>query len=86
MTLREALAEIDEEMLMADGFDEALIGYAQRCGQPALAVYDRNKCIDIMVERDGMSYEEAEEFFEFNVVGAWVGDRTPLFLCRPEID
>ena len=83
---REALAEIDEEILMADGFDEALIGYAQRCGQPALAVYDRNKCIDVLVERDGMSYEEAEEFFEFNVVGAWVGERTPLFLCRLETE
>lgn len=79
---REALAEIDEEILMADGFDEALIGYAQRCGQPALAVYDRNKCIDVLVNRDGMSYEEAEEFF----VGAWVGERTPLFLCRLETE
>jgi hypothetical protein len=83
---REALAEIDEEILMADGFDEAPIGYAQRCGQPALAVYDRNKCIDVLVNRDGMSYEEAEEFFEFNAVGAWVGERTPLFLCRLETE
>jgi hypothetical protein len=80
-TLRERLAEIDEEILMADGFDEALVGYAQRCGQPALAVYDRNKCVDLLVQRDGMTHEEAEEYFEFNVVGAWVGDRTPLFLC-----
>ena len=81
-TPREALAEIDDEILCADGFDEALIGYAQRCGQPALAVYDREKCIDVLVERDGMPREDAEEFFEFNVVGAWVGERTPLFLYR----
>jgi hypothetical protein len=26
-----------------------------------------------------MDYEEAVEFFDFNVVGAYVGDNTPLF-------
>lgn len=85
MTIREALAEIDEAMLMADGFDDALIGYAQRCGQPALAVYDRDKCIDILM-KDGMTHEEADEYFEYNVVGSWVGDRTPLFLCRVDAE
>lgn len=29
--------------------------------------------------RDGMSLEDAEEFFEFNVIGSWVGDGTPCF-------
>jgi hypothetical protein len=82
MTTRDDLARIDEDMLLVEGFDEALLGYAPRCGQPALAVYDRARCIEILVQRDGMSEEDAEEFFEFNVVGAWVGDRTPLFLYR----
>ena len=85
MTIREVLAELDEEILLADGFDEALIGYAQRCGQPVLAVYDREKCIAVLM-KDGISYEEADEYFEYNVVGAWVGERTPLFLCRPEAE
>lgn len=86
MSIREALAEIDEGILTADGFDDALLGYAERCGQPVLAVYDRDKCIEILMKRDGASYEEAVEFFEFNVVGAWVGERTPLFLCRLETE
>jgi hypothetical protein len=81
LNIREVLAEIDEEILMADGFDDAVIGYAQRCGQPALVVYDRDKCIEVLM-KDGMTHEEAEEYFEFNVVGSWVGERTPLFLCR----
>jgi hypothetical protein len=86
MNIREALAEIDEGIMMADGFDDAFIGYAERCGQPVLAVYDREKCIEVLMMRDGASYEEAVEFFEFNVVGAWVGDRTPLFLSRLETE
>jgi hypothetical protein len=81
LNIRDVLAEIDEEILMADGFDDAVIGYAQRCGQPALVVYDRDKCIEVLM-KDGMTHEEAEEYFEFNVVGSWVGERTPLFLCR----
>jgi hypothetical protein len=31
---------------------------------------------------DGMTYEEAEEFYEFNTLGSWVGDGTPAFLSR----
>lgn len=72
----------DEDMLFADGFDKAIIGYIQRCGQPAVVVYDRLACIDILVAQ-GLTEEDSEEFFEFNVVGAWVGDRTPAFLVRP---
>ena len=48
--------------------------------RPPLATYDRDKCIEILVKRDEMTYEEAVEFFEFNVSGAWVGENTPIFL------
>jgi len=84
---REELVEMtdDEELLFADGFDEALLGVATRCGQPPLVVYDRQKCIDLLISRDGMSEEEAEEYFSFNTEGAWVGDRTPIFVVRPTL-
>jgi hypothetical protein len=68
----------EEEMLLADGFDEALIGTARRLSGTLVAVYDRNKCIEILA-RD-MSPEEAEEYFEFNVEGAWMGEGTPIFI------
>ena len=45
-----------------------------------MAVYDYEKCIQVLVERDGMTREDAEEFFDFNVVGAYVGENTPIFL------
>jgi hypothetical protein len=67
-------------MLLADGFEGAFIGVATRCGQPTLAVYDANKCLQILIDRDDMNHEEALEYFNFNVIGAWVGDETPLFL------
>ena len=67
-------------MMIADGYDEAIIGVARRCGQPDLVAYDLEKIIEILVKRDGMSYEEAVEYFELNIEGAWMGDNTPCFI------
>lgn len=81
--VREWIAEHNEQALLADGFDAALLGIAERCAQPTLAVYDAERCIEILMEQSEMDYEEAEEFFSFNVLGAWMGEHTPLFLWRP---
>jgi hypothetical protein len=78
----EWVSEFDEEMLLADGFEDAVLGVAERCGQPTLVVYDAARCIEILMTRDGMDYDEAEECFQFNTLGAWVGEMTPLFLWR----
>jgi hypothetical protein len=69
-----------ESALLADGFEEALIGFGQRCGQPLLAVYDYTKMVEVLMFRDGMSYDDACEYIDYNVVGAWVGEQTPLIL------
>ena len=80
MSLRDRIAEWDEDVLLADGFDAAFVGLAERCGSVPVAVYDRARCIQVLVARDGMSEEEAEEYFDFNVLGAYVGERTPWFI------
>lgn len=79
---RELLAQIDPDLLLAEGFDDAIIGVGVRCGQPDVVVYDRDKCIDLLVKEQGMNREDAEEYFDFNVSGAWVGDRTPIFVSK----
>jgi hypothetical protein len=68
------------EMLTADGLDDAIIGVGARCGQPDIVAYDVEKVIEILVTRDEMTYEEALEFYEFNIAGAWVGEQTPLWV------
>ena len=75
----EELMGIYDGCLMADGFEEALIGFGTRFNNP-VTIYDLNKCRSILVERDGMSQEEAMEYMDFNVLGAYVGDETPIFL------
>jgi hypothetical protein len=81
--VREWIVGHNEEALLADGFEAAIIGVAERCSQPTLVVYDAQKCLEILMEQgDGMTVEEATEFFEFNVTGAWMGENTPLFMWQ----
>lgn len=67
----------DELIALADGFEEAFIGIARQFNQ-AFAVYDRAKCISILMK--DMTLEEADEYFSYNVEGAWVGENTPAFI------
>jgi hypothetical protein len=46
-----------------------------------VAAYDYRKCVRILMRRDHMGEQEAEEFMDFNVVGSYVGELTPLFVC-----
>jgi hypothetical protein len=73
-------------VLFADGFDDAIVGLVMRFGfESPIVLYDRKKCIEILTVRDGMDEEGAEEFFQFNVEGAWVGAETPCFLVHWDV-
>jgi len=79
---REDISEINPEALLCDGFDEAIIGMAERINLGPVVAYDVDKMLEIMVERDGMSYEEAMEYFDYNILGAWMGENTPVFITK----
>ena len=73
--------EKNPEALTADGLESALIGVARLWTSGVhVAVYSAEKCIQVFMERDGMDEETVEEFFSFNVEGAYVGESTPLFV------
>jgi hypothetical protein len=73
------LSELNPEALLADGFEAAFIGIGQQFNRH-LAVYDYDACVQILAQ--DMTEDEAIEYMEFNVVGAWVGENTPIFLHR----
>lgn len=79
MTSLEYLEHLDPEPIMFDGLDAAIIGVMDRFGTPSVVLYDVDKVIGLLMDRDGMSHEEAVEFFEFNIIGAFVGETTPAF-------
>jgi hypothetical protein len=72
-------------MLLATGFDEALLGVGQRCGQPDVAVYDIDLMVKVLTE-GGMTEEDAWEHLDFNVLGGWVGEETPVFVRRATVE
>lgn len=78
--LDEWLRDLDVQVLLADGFEAAFAGLIRIFGRSDVACYDTRKMVNILMFRDGMTADEAEEFLEFNVYGAYVGDLTPAFL------
>ncbi len=77
---REYLALIAPEAVLVDGFDDCIIGVGYRGGSgSSVIVYDRNQIVDKLAKRDGMSCEEADEYFDYNIAGAYLGNNTPIF-------
>ena len=76
------IIDINPEAMLADGFDEGILGMCVQFGSEPVVAYDFNKCVEILIERDDMEREEAIDFINFNVVGAYVGLNTPVFIMR----
>lgn len=64
----------EEEFLKADGFDSAVIGVSEPNMQ---LIYSVSKCLEVLTQE--MDHEDAVEYFEFNVSGAYMGDKTPIW-------
>lgn len=65
----------DEDILKADGFDDAVIGIDT---QTIRLIYSVTRCVEILV-LGGMDVDEAIEYFDFNVKGSYVGEKTPIW-------
>lgn len=81
--IREFLETQNPDALFVDGHEDALVGIAYRFGLEPLACYSIDKITE-KLQQDGMTEEEAQEFFDFNIIGAWVGEGTPIFVWLPE--
>ena len=78
--LFEFLEELNPDALLADGLEAALVGVTVNHHHAHCAVYDIQKCIEVLMSRDGMTHEDADEFLSFNTLGAYVGPNVPLFV------
>lgn len=74
------IVNYDEEMMIMDGFDHCILGVCSRIGQPDIVAYDLDAVMRTLIEREGMTEEDAIEYFEYNQIGAYVGERTPCFV------
>jgi len=97
---REEIAEYNEEALLLDGFDEAIIGIAERINLGPVVAYDVEKIIEILMKDmevsedeldegesiESRKYQMALEYFDYNVKGAWMGEFTPIFITTSQYD
>ena len=77
--IKDLYGDDEPDILFADGFDEAIAGVTWD-GERTRVVYETEEILNILMERDNMTYDEASEFFDFNVAGAHMGVYTPLYL------
>jgi hypothetical protein len=74
--LKEAIRSANERAMLVDGHDDALAGYDTQ----GRAIYFVDAIVGRLMQRDGMTHEEAIEFFDFNIAGAYVGEYTPIYM------
>ena len=82
MPLEEVLEELNDEALLMEPrsqFDSCICGIGARFNDGPLVAYDVDKVLDSL-QSGGMSEEEAQEYFDCNIAGAWVGEGTPMFV------
>ena len=70
---------LNDDVLFMEGFDDCILGVCDMFGRPTVVAYDLDEVMVGLIDQ-GMSPEEAEEWFEFNQRGAWCGDYTPVFV------
>jgi hypothetical protein len=74
--LLESIAEFNPEAKLADGFEDSILGYDTK----GRVIYSVNSILDTLVNRDGMDYDEAQEYFGFNIECAYIGEYTPIYM------
>lgn len=74
----EILAEESPLAILFDGMDDALIGFGNQYTKPTLAVYSVSKILDVLQRT--MSYEDALDWFYFNIACLWAGSYTPILV------
>lgn len=69
-----------EGAIKLDNLDEAIVGIVEQFGSSPRILYDKFKILKILQERDSMTEQEAEEFYEYNILGLYAGEQNPVFL------
>lgn len=73
--------ELAEGAIILDGLDNAIIGISEEFGMEPRIIYSVNKIVDILISDGMVDEEEALEYYYYNIVGGYFGERNPIFLA-----
>ena len=68
----------DDGFLHATELDDALLGVVSDFNSELRLAYSKKICIDLLMK--DMDYEEAMEYFDYNIQGGYVGEKTPVWV------
>jgi hypothetical protein len=80
VSILEDLAEANPNALLLEGFEAAMVGVTVGHWRPAAAVYDVDLLVEIQASRSGASHREADAFVASEVIGAYAGENSPLYV------
>ena len=83
----ELIENLGDEAVLMDGFDDCIIGVLERFGMDSIVLYDKQKVIEKLMKESSapdelgdLAMEQALEYYEYNMLGSWIGERTPGFV------
>jgi hypothetical protein len=80
MTFQVDIDEYAEGAILLDGLEEAIVGIVEEFGNGRRILYSKPKILSILCERDLMTMGEAEEFYDYNIIGLHAGEQNAVFL------
>ena len=81
------LSELSDCAVILEGYDDCIVGIGSIFPHThSVLIYDVGKMINSLMERDGMDFEEAEEFFAYNISGFSLGDGNPILQSDKIVD
>jgi len=72
--------EYAEGAILLDGLESAIIGIVEEFGNGRRILYSKPIILSILQERDGMTEQESEEFYDYNILGLYAGEQNAVFL------
>jgi hypothetical protein len=72
--------EYAEGAVLLDGLEDAIVGIVEEFGNGNRVLYSKQKILNILQERDLMTMSEAEEFYDYNILGLYAGEQNAVFL------
>ena len=72
--------EYCEGAVILDGLDDAIVGIVEDFGNGPRILYSKPKILQILQERDSMTEQESEEYYDYNILGLYAGEQNPVFL------
>lgn len=76
------MEEMGDSAIIIDGYDDCIVGIGTAFGRGYFFIYSEPLIIQKLIKEDGMSIEEAIEFYEYNILGSYIGEEMPVFVIE----